>query len=186
VGEEHGDGDLCRRPGGRQGWLWHGVGNPSWPLYQRGVLHSTSELYTGELHTPISIHSETARKYYAKSACCKHMFQVFQMLQRYVANFLCGCCKSRLGCCTCCNSCTRMLQVSVPNVFIRVFYDVSYKCVYLDVAYVFRLMLQVFYLDVAYVLQWFLSVFRVFFASVLDACLKMFHLSSDLFCNCYI
>jgi hypothetical protein len=74
-------------------------------------------------------------------------------------------------------------KLSVPSVFIRVFYDVSYKRVYLDVAYVFRLMLQVFYLDVVYILQWFLSVFHVFFTSVLDACFKMFHLSSDLFCN---
>jgi hypothetical protein len=23
--------------------------------------------------------------------------------------FLCGCCKSKLGCCICCNGCTRIL-----------------------------------------------------------------------------
>jgi hypothetical protein len=27
-------------------------------LYQRGELHTTSKLYTGELHASISIHSE--------------------------------------------------------------------------------------------------------------------------------
>jgi hypothetical protein len=42
-----------------------------------------------------------------------------------------------------------------------VFSDVCCKCVYLDVAYAFTRMLQIFYRDVAYGLQWFLSVFHV-------------------------
>jgi hypothetical protein len=43
---------------------------------------------------------------FAKSACCKCIFQVFQ---RYVASV-------SYGCCICCNDYTHMLQVSVPNV----------------------------------------------------------------------
>ena len=31
----------------------------------------------------------------AESACCKHMFQVFHICQRYVASVSYGCCKSR-------------------------------------------------------------------------------------------
>jgi hypothetical protein len=42
------------------------------------------------------------------------------------------------------------------------FLDVCCKCVYLDVAYIFTHMLQVFYLDVACVLQWFQVFFRCF------------------------
>jgi hypothetical protein len=51
-----------------------------------------------------------------RSACCKHMFQVFQIFQRYVASVSDGCCKSRSGCCTCCNVYIGMLQALVPNV----------------------------------------------------------------------
>jgi hypothetical protein len=82
------------------------------------------------------------------------------MFQRYVVSISYGCCKSRSECCIYCNSYTRMLQTSVPNV-----------------SSVFRCMLQVFFLDVAYVphkyvasvlsrcricLQWLSSVFQVF------------------------
>jgi hypothetical protein len=35
-------------------------------------------------------------------------FQVFQMFQRYVACIVYRCCKSRSGCCTCCNGYTRI------------------------------------------------------------------------------
>jgi hypothetical protein len=81
-----------------------------------------------------------------------------------------GCCISRLGCCTCCNGCTRMLQASILNVS-YVFSDVCYKCVYLDAAYIFTYMMQVFYLDVAYVYNGF-KCFLCVFASVSDACFK--------------
>jgi hypothetical protein len=57
--------------------------------------------------------------------CFVGMFQVFS----------CGCCKSRFECYICCNDCTCMLQVSVPNV-LSVFSNVCCKSVYLDVAYV--------------------------------------------------
>jgi hypothetical protein len=43
------------------------------------------------------------------SACCKCMFQVFQMFNMQVASASCGCY-------ICCNGYTRMLQASVPNV----------------------------------------------------------------------
>jgi hypothetical protein len=58
----------------------------------------------------------------------------------------------------CCNGCTRMLQSFVPNV-LSVFSDVYCKCVYLVVAYVSHICLQVFYLDVAYVFAMVSSVF---------------------------
>jgi hypothetical protein len=61
------------------------------------------------------------------SACCKPLFQVFQMFQRCVASVSHRCCKSRSGCCTCCNGYTCMFQCFIC--FIR--------------------MLQVFHLDVA-------------------------------------
>jgi hypothetical protein len=44
------------------------------------------------------------------------MFKVFQLFQMYVSIVSCGCCKSRSGCCICCNGCTRVLQASIPNV----------------------------------------------------------------------
>jgi hypothetical protein len=71
------------------------------------------------------------------------MFQVFQLFQRYVARVSYGCCKSRLGCCICCNGCTLMLQIFVPNVS-SVFSDVCCKCVYLDVAYVSHIYFRCF------------------------------------------
>ncbi|XP_066311239.1 uncharacterized protein [Miscanthus floridulus] len=51
----------------------------------------------------------------------KRMFQVFQLFQRYVARVSYGYCKSRLGCCLCCNGCTLMLQTFVPNVLYILF-----------------------------------------------------------------
>jgi hypothetical protein len=48
-----------------------------------------------------------------RSACCKSVFQVFEMFQRYDASVAYGCCKSRSGCFTYCNGYTRMLQMFV-------------------------------------------------------------------------
>ena len=39
----------------------------------------------------------------AETACCKRVFQSFQMFQSYVASVLYQCCKNTSGCCTCCN-----------------------------------------------------------------------------------
>jgi hypothetical protein len=47
---------------------------------------------------------------------CKPMFQVFQMFHMYIASVLCGCCKSRSGCCICCKCFGGMLQAFVQNV----------------------------------------------------------------------
>ena len=95
------------------------------------------------------------------------------MFQRYVASVVYRCCKSRSGCCTCCNGYTRMFLVYVPNVssvlgecwkcfiwmlhihacckhMFQVFSGVSYVC------------LRVFYPDVAYVCIGFQMFFRRF------------------------
>jgi hypothetical protein len=72
---------------------------------------------------------------------CKLLFPM--LFQRYVATYVANFC---------------------PQCFICFSY-VCCKCVYLDVAYVFTHMLQVFYLDVVYVLQWFFKCFMCFFVS---------------------
>jgi len=93
------------------------------------------------------------------------------MFQRYVTSVSYGCYKSRSRCCTCCNGCTRMLQALVLNVS-SVFSDVCCKFIYLDVAYVFTHMIQVFYLKVVYVyngfkcFQVFLQVFQTHVSNV--------------------
>jgi hypothetical protein len=114
---------------------------------------------------------------FVESSCCKYMFLVFQMFQRYVVSLSDVCCKSRSGCCICCNSSTRMLQRSVTNVSF-VFTDVCCKCVYLDVAYVshicyicFIWMLRMF----AKVFKCFLvCLFQVFQKHVASVCFKCF------------
>ena len=63
-------------------------------------------------HADTDPFSQAARRCCAESACCKHMFQVFHMFQKYVASVSYGCCKSGSGYCIC------------------------YKCFYLDVLYV--------------------------------------------------
>jgi hypothetical protein len=47
--------------------------------------------------------SQAAQRCCTEIACCKHMFQIFRMFQRYVASVRSGCCKNRSGCCICCN-----------------------------------------------------------------------------------
>jgi hypothetical protein len=87
-------------------------------------------------------------------------------------------------CCICCNSCTRMLQVSVLNVS-PVFSDVCCKCVYLDVAYVSHICCKCFILTLrmfAMVFKRFSGVFCKYFRSMF----QVFHLSSDVCCNCCI
>jgi hypothetical protein len=55
-----------------------------------------------------------------KSTCYKRIFRVFIFL-RYVASVSDGYCKSRSGCCICCNGCTRMLQKVYYQCFICIF-----------------------------------------------------------------
>jgi hypothetical protein len=66
----------------------------------------------------------------------------------------------------------RYVASSCSQCFIR-FSDVCCRCVYLDVAYVFTHMMQVFYLDVVYVYNGF-KCFSGVFASISDACFKCF------------
>jgi hypothetical protein len=108
-----------------------------------------------------------------KNACCKHMFQVFQMFQRYVTSISCGCCKSRSGCCICCTGCSRMLQASVPNVSSVFSRRMLQVCLFW--------MLHMFHIYVASVLSryclCFTMVFKCFscvLASVSDAYFKYF------------
>jgi hypothetical protein len=77
------------------------------------------------------------------------------------------CCKSRSGCCICCNNCTRMLQTFVPmfHLFFRRMLEVCLSGCCICFTYMF----QVFYLDVAYVcndFQVFLRVFQTHVSSV--------------------
>jgi hypothetical protein len=67
------------------------------------------------LHRRASIRPSSKYICYTESACCKSIFQVFQMFLS-VTCVVYRCWKSRLGCCTCCNGYTRMFQAYVPNV----------------------------------------------------------------------
>jgi hypothetical protein len=90
-----------------------------------------------------------------KSICCKHMFQVFQIFQRYIAIVSYEYCKSRSGYYTCCISYKLMLQVSIQNIL-----STSDLCC------------KYFYLDV-HMLQWLYTyVASVYFKclSILDIC----------------
>jgi hypothetical protein len=129
---------------------------------------TASAVASGELFMPTSLHShKQQRRCYAESVCCKRMFQVFQMFQRYVASVLYGCCKSRSEyCILCCNDYTRMLQAYVPNVSSGFF--LTY------VASVFIWMLQMFHTYVASVL----SGYCICFAMDLQVFL-------EFFCKCF-
>jgi hypothetical protein len=113
---------------------------------------------------------------FVESVCCKRMFRVFQMFQRYVASISDGCCKNRSGCCIYCNSCTRMLQRSVTNVS-SVFSGRMVQVCLSGCCICFTHRLHVFYLDVAYVCNGF-RVFQKHDLSVPSA--------SDVYCNCCI
>jgi hypothetical protein len=116
-----------------------------------------------------------------ESACCKRLFQVFQMFLSYITGVSCGCYKRRSRCCISCNGCLHMLRVFVPNVS-SIFSEVCCKFVYLDVAYVSYICLQVFYLEVAYFFQWF-QVFFWYFCKCFRCIFQVFHMSSDIYCK---
>jgi hypothetical protein len=96
-----------------------------------------------------------------ESACCKRLFQVFQMFLSYITCVSYECYKHRSRCYISCNGCLRMLQDFVPNI-LSIFSEVCSKFVYLDVTYVSYICLQVFYLEVAYFFSMVSSVFLVF------------------------
>jgi hypothetical protein len=89
------------------------------------------------------------------------------MFQRYVASVSDGCCKSRSGCCICCNGCTCMLLVS--QIFICVFRRILQVCLY-GCCICFTYILQVFY---CVLLQLFFT-FSGVFLNVLEVCFKCF------------
>jgi hypothetical protein len=102
----------------------------------------------------------------------------------YVASVSYGCCKSSRDVAhvaivvhICCK-----LLFSMFHLF---FSDVCCKCVYLDVAYVFTHMMQVFYLDVAHVYNGF-KCFLVVFCNCFRRMFQIFNLFSDVCCNCCI
>ena len=132
------------------------------------------------------------------------------MFQRYVASVSDRYCKSRSGCCTCCNGYICMLQVYVSNV--SDVSEVCCKCLYIDVAKVdrdvahvvmaihvcFKCMFQIFHLfqtnvasvlsrccksslDVAYTCILQAHVSSVF--RVLYVCSRVFHLNVAYVCN---
>ena len=65
----------------------------------------------------------STRRCCAETICCKHLFQVFVMFHRDVASVLYRCCKSRSGCCTCCNCVS-----SVCSKCFHLFSDICCKC----------------------------------------------------------
>ena len=96
--------------------------------------------------------------------CTFNMFQVFHMFYKHVASVSYGYCKSRSGCCICCNGCTCMLHMSIPKVS-SVSLDVCCKCVYLDVAYISHICCKYFILMLCMFAMIF-KCFQVFFVSV--------------------
>jgi hypothetical protein len=94
------------------------------------------------------------------------------MFQKYVANVSYGCYKVDR------NVAHVAMVVHVRcellfSMFYQFFSDVCCKCVYLDVAYAFTHMMQVFYLDVAYVyngFKYFYKCFQLHVSCVLVVC----------------
>jgi hypothetical protein len=84
----------------------------------------------------------------------------------------------------CCNGCTRMLQVFVPNILF-VLSNICCKCVYLDAAYVSLICCNLLS-GFCVCLQWFSSVFRCFFCKCFKSMFQVFHLSLDICSNCCI
>jgi hypothetical protein len=98
----------CGR-GGRGGLRLHPHPHLAPSAGRRGLRHRNFP--TGRPWPPAKLSFKCFRRF---QTCCKHMFQVFQLFQMYISNV--PCCISRLGCCVCCNGCTRMLQASILNV----------------------------------------------------------------------
>jgi hypothetical protein len=93
------------------------------------------------------------------------------MSQRYVVRVSYEYYKSKSGCYICCNGCTRMLQISIPNILF-VFSDVCCKCVYLDIAYALHLLSKRFIwllrMCYNYFFRYFLHVFQTHVLNVLS------------------
>jgi hypothetical protein len=111
------------------------------------------DLYSSKQSDDIALKEHVANVY----------FKCFQMFQRCVTSVSHRCCKSRSGCCICCNDDTRMLQVCVLNV-----------------SFVYQKhIISVFILGVAIstlhmFCNGFSSVLSDVFSNVLDTCFKCF------------
>jgi hypothetical protein len=140
-----------------------------------------SLLYTGELHTPTSLHSlkqqrDVALKSHAASVCftCfRDMLQVFCLdvakVDRDVA-----CVAMVVHVC-----CKRMLPM------FHMFFQTYVASVFIWCCICFTHMLQVFLSGCYVYLQWFSSVSGVF-CKCFGRMSQVFHLSSDVRCNCCI
>jgi hypothetical protein len=134
-----------------------------------GELQAVGE-HTSDLHALTSLHSSKQQgDFYAESTCCNYIFQVFQVFQRYIASVSYRCCKSRSGCCICCNDYARMFQVYVLNV--SSISNVRYKYFHMDVAKVD--------LNVAYACIF--QVFHTSIASISSRCYIIFAMVSSVF-----
>ena len=110
------------------------------------------------------IHPSIKMTLRARNTCCKSMFQVFNMFHLDVAIISCGCCKSRSGCCICCNRYTRMLQAFVHIVSV-----------------VFQRMLQVCLSKCCICFIWMLYIFCNSFFKRLGVFISV----SDVCCKCF-
>jgi hypothetical protein len=157
----------------------HRGGTSPWEPHLPAHWHPPMPLHSIELQVSVKLRVDeptfvqAASRCSLESVCCKSMFQVFQMFQRYVTRVSYGCCETRSRCCICCNSCTRMLQVSVLNVS---------SAFQMYIASVFIWILHLFHTCVTCVLSrcciYFAMAFQAFscvFTSVSDVCCKCFN-----------
>ena len=92
-----------------------------------------------------------------------------------VACVLSGCCKSRSGCCTCCNGYTHMLQASVSNA--SVVSDGWCTC--------FIWVLHIFHTYVAIISSACCIYFHTYVASVSYRCCICFAIATHMFPSCF-
>jgi hypothetical protein len=88
---------------------------------------------------------------------------------------LCGCCKIRSRCCICCNSYTRMLQASVPNV----------SAVWNGCCTYFIWVLHMFHTYVVSVSSGCYICFHTYVASVSSRCCIYFAMATHMFPSCF-
>jgi hypothetical protein len=83
-----------------------------WAPHQQPPRHSiasTSMPASSSASTSLHFLSKQQVDVVLENICCKCLFQVFWIFQRYIASVSYGCCKNKSRCCICCNGCTRML-----------------------------------------------------------------------------
>jgi hypothetical protein len=140
---------------------------------------------SGELHMPTSLDSPSYKEIFAlKLHIASIFFRVFQMFQTYVVSVSYGCCKSRSGCCICCNGCTRMLQAPILNVS-SVFFPTYVASVFIWMLHMFSHIRCKCFIWMLHMFTMTSSVFRCF-CKYFRHIFQMFHLFSDVCCNCCI